>query len=224
MHVLTYAGYLDVWSTSRRGPAKEATCRLHPALESHLTQVANTPRLLQVIIGYTLGHFASAWAVRPDPAPPSAAQAAIAQSVATSAGAPGIAAALHATPAAAPPGMRALVQTACAFGNSLTLPLLFLVSLIPAAQGGVATGAIALFLLGWSPMFWTLGLRRLSSAADDMLRGRAKAGGAGRAGGGVGGRFVPQPPGTAGGATRAKPASEASSTGAFPEAARCEVL
>lgn len=157
----------------------------------HEYHAYTTARELQVIVGFTLGHFAAAWAVRPAPAAPTAAQRAIAASVAQSAGAPGIAAALQPPPATAPPGMRALVQTACAFGNSLTLPLLFLLSLIPPGTEGVATGAIALFLLGWSPMFWTLGLRRLTSAADDMLEGRA--GGAEQGGAGADG--TPKPPG-----------------------------
>lgn len=91
--------------------------------------------------------------------------------------------------------MRALVQTACAFGNSLTLPLLFLVSLIPAALEGVATGAIALYLLGWSPLFWTLGLRRLTAAADAMLQGDSSAAAVGNAG------TAPPPPRGGGGAT-----------------------
>lgn len=186
--------------------------------EPHAHAHAHVPQLLQVIIGYTLGHFASAWAVRPDPAPPSAAQAAIADCVATSVGAPGIAAALHTPPTVAPPGMRALVQTACAFGNSLTLPLLFLVSLIPVAQGGLATGAMALYLLGWSPMFWTLGLRRLSAAADDMLRGRTEAGGPGGAGNGNKRNLAPQPPASDGFAARAQTAPDASLNGAFPAA------
>eukprot|EP00892_Ulva_mutabilis_P006156 jgi/Ulvmu1/3912/UM018_0135.1 len=147
---------------------------------------------LQVLIGFALGHFAGAWAARPERMPPSPAQVAIASSVAKSAGAPAMAPSLYPPPAAAPPGLRALVQTACAFGNSLTLPLLFLVSLVPAAQEGLATGAVALFLLGWSPMFWTLGLRRLTTAADAMLKGQP--------GAGVGeGEAPPAQPGNGGG-------------------------
>ena len=105
----------------------------------------------------------------PAPSKPTVAQATIADAVAKNLKAPSLAAVLYPKPAAAPPGMHAVVQTACAFGNSLTMPLIFLLSPFPASMSSVATGAVALFLLGWSPMFWTLGHSRISGAAKDIL-------------------------------------------------------
>ena len=124
---------------------------------------------LQVAVGFVLGGFAASWAAQPAPRKPTPAQEAIAASVASSAGAPSIAPDLYPEPASAPAGMRAVVQTACAFGNSLTMPLLFMLSLFPASMSSLATGAVALFLLGWSPMFWTLGHSRINGAANDIL-------------------------------------------------------
>lgn len=124
---------------------------------------------MQVALGFALGHVAAAWAVRSAPSKPTPAQEAIAASVASTVGAPSIAPALYPEPASAPAGMREVVQTACAFGNSLTMPLMFMLSLFPASLAGVATGAVALFLLGWSPMFWTLGLSRITGAANAIL-------------------------------------------------------
>jgi predicted permease len=55
------------------------------------------------------------------------------------------------------------VTTACAFGNSLTLPLVFLMALLPGAAAERATGFLALFLIGWSPSFWSIAYRALAS-------------------------------------------------------------
>jgi predicted permease len=57
-----------------------------------------------------------------------------------------------------------MVAAACAFGNSLTLPLVFLSSLLPAAAYDRAVGYTALFLAAWSPLLWSLGYAQLSSA------------------------------------------------------------
>ncbi|CAI5510995.1 unnamed protein product [Closterium sp. Naga37s-1] len=62
----------------------------------------------------------------------------------------------------------AVVMSACAFGNSLTLPLVFLATLLTRADADRAAGYLALFMVGaagylalfmvgWSPTFWTLG-------------------------------------------------------------------
>ncbi|GJP62396.1 hypothetical protein CLOP_g19466, partial [Closterium sp. NIES-67] len=51
----------------------------------------------------------------------------------------------------------AVVMSACAFGNSLTLPLVFLATLLSKADADRAAGYLALFMVGWSPTFWTLG-------------------------------------------------------------------
>ena len=58
-------------------------------------------------------------------------------------------------------GDRSLVMTCCAFGNSLTLPLVALMELLPAHVGDRATSYLALFMVGWSPMLWSFGLRLL---------------------------------------------------------------
>ena len=52
-------------------------------------------------------------------------------------------------------------MSCCAFGNSLTLPLVFLLALLPAAAADRATGYLALFMMGWSPMLWSFGLQLL---------------------------------------------------------------
>ena len=61
-------------------------------------------------------------------------------------------------------GTRELVSAACTFGNSLTLPLVFLNALLPAAAFDRAVGYTALFLTGWSPLLWSLGYSQLASA------------------------------------------------------------
>jgi auxin efflux carrier family protein len=125
---------------------------------------------LQIALGFALGSVAAEWATRPAPNKPTAAQEAIAASVARTVGAPSLAPALYPEPAAAPAGMKAVIQTACAFGNSLTMPLLFMLSLFPASLSSLATGSVALFLLGWSPVFWTLGYSKISGAASAILK------------------------------------------------------
>ena len=61
-------------------------------------------------------------------------------------------------------GTRELTIVACTFGNTLTLPLIFMMSLLPAAAFDRAVGYTALFLVGWSPLLWSLGYSQLSSA------------------------------------------------------------
>ena len=68
--------------------------------------------------------------------------------------------------AACDTGARELTAAACAFGNSLTLPLVFLAALLPAAAFDRAAGYTALFLLGWSPLLWSVGLRLLRGAGE----------------------------------------------------------
>ena len=63
-------------------------------------------------------------------------------------------------------GARELTAAACAFGNTLTLPLVFLAALLPAAACERAVGYTALFLMGWSPLLWSLGYQLLGSAGD----------------------------------------------------------
>lgn len=103
---------------------------------------------MQIALGMALGWVAAEWAVCPAPSKPSQAQAAIAASVASTVGAPSLAPSLYPEPASAPAGMRAVVQTASTFGNSLTIPLLFMLSLYPASLSSLASGSVALVLLG----------------------------------------------------------------------------
>ena len=61
---------------------------------------------------------------------------------------------------------------ACTFGNTLTLPLIFMMSLLPAAAFDRAVGYTALFLVGWSPLLWSLGYSQLSSAGSPEERSK----------------------------------------------------
>ncbi|CAI5989992.1 unnamed protein product [Closterium sp. NIES-64] len=56
----------------------------------------------------------------------------------------------------------AVVMSACAFGNSLTLPLVFLATLLTRADADRAAGYLALFMVGWSPTFWNPGYSMLT--------------------------------------------------------------
>ena len=62
--------------------------------------------------------------------------------------------------------------TCCAFGNSVTLPLVFLLALLPGAAADRATGYLALFMMGWSPMLWTFGLYLLNSGMPKSQPGQ----------------------------------------------------
>merc|ERR1711937_196800 len=53
--------------------------------------------------------------------------------------------------------MKSIVKAACAFGNSVTLPLIFFSTLLSGAQYDLAAGYTALFLIAWSPALWSLG-------------------------------------------------------------------
>ena len=54
-----------------------------------------------------------------------------------------------------------MVRAACMFGNSMTLPLVFMGSLLGGGPGERAVGYLALYQLAWSPMLWALGPRVL---------------------------------------------------------------
>ncbi|KAK3287369.1 hypothetical protein CYMTET_5116 [Cymbomonas tetramitiformis] len=54
----------------------------------------------------------------------------------------------------------------CGFGNSLTLPLVFLMEILTPMEVERAVGYIALFLVGWSPSLWTLGYNLLNSEEE----------------------------------------------------------
>ena len=68
-------------------------------------------------------------------------------------------------------GTRQLVMSCCAFGNSLTLPLVFLLALLPSAAADRATGYLALFMMGWSPMLWSFGLQLLGRSMPSSQPG-----------------------------------------------------
>lgn len=73
----------------------------------------------------------------------------------------------------------------CMFGNSAALPLLFGAALFAGAPASAAAyvSGVSFFLLGWSPMFWSLGYELLTSTPGAA----AAAGGGGGSGGGGGG-------------------------------------
>ena len=53
----------------------------------------------------------------------------------------------------------------CAFGNTFTLPIVFLVEVLGAAFGDRVAGYVALYLIGWSPALWTVGYALVTGAA-----------------------------------------------------------
>ena len=53
----------------------------------------------------------------------------------------------------------------CAFGNTFTLPIVFLVEVLGAAFGDRVAGYVALYLIGWSPALWTAGYVLITGAA-----------------------------------------------------------
>lgn len=60
-----------------------------------------------------------------------------------------------------PPGTLEMVRAACMFGNSMTLPLVFMTSLLVGAPAERAVGYLALYQMAWSPLLWALGPRIL---------------------------------------------------------------
>ena len=68
--------------------------------------------------------------------------------------------------------MPRLGLAACAFGNTFTLPLVFLTEVLGAANADVIAGYIALYLVGWTPLLWTVGFLIIAGPAmsDAILR------------------------------------------------------
>lgn len=64
-----------------------------------------------------------------------------------------------------PAGTLEMVRAACMFGNSMTLPLVFMSSLLTGGPAERAVGYLALYQLAWSPMLWALGPRLLKPGA-----------------------------------------------------------
>lgn len=57
----------------------------------------------------------------------------------------------------------ALVIAACAFGNTVTLPLVILSGILSSNDASTASGFVALFTVGWSPFLWSYGFQMFSS-------------------------------------------------------------
>ena len=83
---------------------------------------------------------------------------AIATATAAATGLPQATAALLPRPVPTPPGLKELIITACAFGNSFTLPAVFFMTLLPGALADQAIAYCGLFLMAWSPCLWSIGL------------------------------------------------------------------
>ena len=110
---------------------------------------------------------------------PAAAAEAIAGTLALATGVPALAAAVlparkpaGGTTAAQPQGAYGphawrLVVTACAFGNSVTLPLLLLGTTLSPPDAAHVTGLCALFMAGWSPLLWSVAWRLLAPDGCD---------------------------------------------------------
>ncbi|CAI5964328.1 unnamed protein product [Closterium sp. NIES-64] len=64
-----------------------------------------------------------------------------------------------------------VVMAACAFGNSLTLPLVFLATLLTRADADRAAGYLALFMVGGSTAFWTLGYSMFRGGSNAQEEG-----------------------------------------------------
>ena len=61
----------------------------------------------------------------------------------------------------------AKVGACCAFGNTFTLPLVFLAEVLGASYADKVAGFIALYLIGWSPALWTVGYQLLAGGDGD---------------------------------------------------------
>ena len=58
-----------------------------------------------------------------------------------------------------------MIELACAFGTTVTLPLVYLSTLLPGPAYQRAVGYTAVFLTGWSPLLWSYGFRLLGGAS-----------------------------------------------------------
>jgi hypothetical protein len=75
-----------------------------------------------------------------------------------------------------PEGLPQLTQLACAFGNTVTLPLMYLMTMLPAADASRATGFMSLFHAAWSPCLWVFGYRSIQGTGKPKGRRRGKTG------------------------------------------------
>ena len=67
--------------------------------------------------------------------------------------------------------MNRVAVAASAFGNTFTLPLVFLVEVLGASYGDRIAGYIALYLIGWSPALWTFGYLLLTGGGEKIADG-----------------------------------------------------
>lgn len=70
--------------------------------------------------------------------------------------------------------MSRLGIAACSFGNTFTLPLVFLTEVLGRARADETAGYIALYLIGWTPVLWTVGF--LLIAGPVAVAGLSKSG------------------------------------------------
>lgn len=54
-------------------------------------------------------------------------------------------------------GLSSICTLACSFGSTFTLPVVFLSNMLPGAAADRALGYLALVLLAWSPLLWSVG-------------------------------------------------------------------
>mmetsp|Transcript_28038 Transcript_28038/g.72709 ORF Transcript_28038/g.72709 Transcript_28038/m.72709 type:complete len:488 (-) Transcript_28038:48-1511(-) len=131
--------------------------------------------LLQVVAGAIYGKFAGMYVIggsslklptlglTPKASTPAAVS--IAASTAAAMSIPQAAPMLVPKPKEPPKAMQTVVQLSCAFGNTVTLPLVFILALLPAAAADNAVAFIALFLTGWSPCLWSIGYQIVGKAS-----------------------------------------------------------
>ncbi|ERN05442.1 protein PIN-LIKES 5 isoform X1 [Amborella trichopoda] len=62
-----------------------------------------------------------------------------------------------------------LIIAACAFGNSVSLPLVILAGLLSHVDGGTAAGYVALYNVGGSPLLWSIGYQLFSPERKEVL-------------------------------------------------------
>jgi hypothetical protein len=147
--------------------------------------------LWAVVDGSLLAALRSRWARHTQPwhgaERPAPAADAIAASVALAAGVPALAAAVAPPPRTGVqsrsrgvygPHAWRLVVASCAFGNSVTLPLLLLGGTLSPSDASHVTGLCALFMAGWSPLLWSVAWRLLAPDGCDtsspLLQGEAQ--------------------------------------------------
>lgn len=64
-----------------------------------------------------------------------------------------------------PPALPLLIELGCSFGNTVTLPLLYLMTMLPAADASRAAGFMSLFHAAWSPCLWVFGYSRVQEVS-----------------------------------------------------------